>query len=251
MATGEDLKMALYNKQPIYFPKKELLKAREVSLDASYYHYTLRNWDTKSAVEKVMMVASGVDRTKGGVSFTVNFGERRREAMQIDPREVFRKLRNELMPLLWCGPVMMTLERSRSGILHLHGLIRTTADPKTIKGLLWNLAGHSPNLAFRNLHQVHADRCHSAVCWSLYMTKDLLKLDAAEASKRIYMSHESTRLGKEQLGVLREAAFRKLGIEAEWRGRWQQHRTYKPSLGRPAWAGHDGSSTSPASSIIH
>ena len=250
MATGEDLKRALY-KQPIYFPKKELLQASEVSVDASYYHYTLRNWDTKSAVEKVMMVASAIDHTQDGVSFTVNFGERRRETLQVDPREAFRKLRNELMPLLCWGPVMMTLERSRSGILHLHGLIKTNADPKLIKGLLWNLAGHSPNLAFRNLHQVHAERCHSAVCWSLYMTKDLLKMDAAEASKRIYMSHESTRLGREQLGVLRDAAFRKLGIEAEWRGRSRIRQAHKPSLRIPVWSARVDASTSPACSVIH
>lgn len=199
-------------------PTPSLLRTRKLILDETYLHALLATWESKTELDRLLITANAMpaDQT---LTFTVNFSQKRQRSLGADLTVAFKKLRNELGDIASLGPTLATLERDDGDRLHLHGMIMTDASPATLRKVLLRLGGLSENVRFRNTRQVKIAPATCPLGWGLYMTKDLLKLPAAESDTLIYASQTARRLGKSHLEELRRASVRKLGIKPDFRGR--------------------------------
>jgi hypothetical protein len=203
---------------PVHLPKPHLLRQRQLFMDEGYLHATLCNWETKSELDRALIVASGMPTTSTH-TFSVDFSEARQRSLGLDLAQAFRKLRNDVSQLARLGPTVATLEHDRDGRLHLHGIVTADVDVAALRQILIGLGGKVSSIPFRNLYQVDIKPATFTLGWLMYITKTLIKLPEADASKRIYMSSSARLLGKGHLVELRKAAERKLGIKPELRGR--------------------------------
>lgn len=201
-----------------YLPKPNLLRTRQLLMDEAYLHTTPCSWDTKSDLDRALIVASGM-ASKNTKAFTVDFTQARQKSLGSNLPQAFRKLRNELALLSRLGPTVVTLEHDPKGRLHLHGMVSSDVDHEALRAVLLGLGGRSDSISFRNCHQVDITPANFTLGWLTYITKTLIRLPDQTASQRIYMSSSSKLLGKGHLLELRRAAEHKLGIIPDWRGR--------------------------------
>lgn len=203
---------------PSHIPTPSLLRTRKLILDETYLHALLATWDSKSQLDKALIIANAMP-DGCTLTFTVNFSKKRQRSLGADLTVAFKKMRNELASIADLGPTLATLEHDDKGRLHLHGMIMTEASPATLRKLLLKLGGMSESIPFRNTRQVKIKPATCPLGWGLYMTKDLLTLPPSESGHLIYASQAAKRLGKAHLEELRSASVRKLGIKPDFRGR--------------------------------
>lgn len=202
---------------PAHIPKPHLLRQRQLFMDEAYLHATLCSWDSKSELDRALIIASGMPTTSTH-TFTVDFSKARQESLGSDLTQAFRKLRNELSLLTRLGATVATLEHDGGGRLHLHGAVSADVDVDALRAVLFDLGGQVTNKRFR-CFQVKIKPATFTLGWLMYITKTLIKLPEVEAAQRIYMSSSAKLLGKGHLVELRKASERKLGIKSDWRGR--------------------------------
>ncbi|MGN6329399.1 MAG: hypothetical protein ACTHL5_10700 [Rhodanobacter sp.] len=215
---------------PVYLPKPHLLRQRQLFMDEGYLHTSLCSWDSKSELDRALVIASGMPASSTH-TFSVNFSEARQRKLGVDVSQAFRKLRNELSQLSRLGPTVMTLERDADGRLHLHGMVSADVSVAALRAALLGVGGSVTSIPFRNLHQVKIKPATFTLGWLMYITKGLIKLREAQVAQHIYMSSSAKLLGKGHLVELRKAAERKLGFKPELRGRAA---VYSKS-GGPGW----------------
>lgn len=206
--------------QQVHFPLRRWLKEPSLQLKESLFTDTVKPWKNQTELEKVLVTASAFEG-RPGLALTINFSDARRGRLMKDSTTVFRELRNEVSALAKHGPLMMAVETAGSGMLHLHGFLQTDAPLKVIRALMLDIGGRSANVGFRS-KQVKIEECHSAICWATYMTKSHIVLDGDVSREQVYFSQSARRVGSDQVAVLKQLAFSKLGLKFDRRGLWKR-----------------------------
>lgn len=206
--------------QQVHFPLRRWLTVSNLQLRESLFTQTVKPWKNQTELEKVLVAASAFEG-QPGLALTINFSDARRGRLMKDSTTVFRELRNEVSALAKHGPLMMAVETAGSGMLHLHGFLQTHAPTKVIRALMLDIGGRSANVGFRS-KQIKVEECHSAICWATYMTKSLIVLDDDVSREQVYFSQAARRVGSDQVAVLKQLAFNKLGLKFDGRGLWKR-----------------------------
>ena len=232
------LEQDLFNGR-VHFPLRQWLKVGSLEIDELMFVQAIKPWNTLTKLDRLMVTASAFE-DRGGLALTINFSDSRGAKLMKDRASVFRELRNEVSALAKHGPLMMTVETSGNGKLHLHGFLQTDSPQKVVRSLLFNVGGRSANVAFRS-KQIKVRECHSAICWATYMTKSLIALDDHRSGELIYISQTATRIGSDQVALLKDQAFKKIGLKFDGRGLWRKAKvTQPPRAGFVAFASDAG-----------
>jgi len=208
MDDPRNLRQILFHREAFLY-KADFLRERDIHLDRSYLDSAIGPWEKMGRRSKYLAVGSAFSCRKA-FAITVNFSTLMQTRLAASSN-VFRHLRNQLSGLAVHGDVMLSLERTAAGRLHLHGMIVSESDPREIRQALRKLGGYSADVQWRNGRQVKLRPLNDALGWTQYMLKTLIELPESRLDQQLYVSAGTKRMARDHIQDLRLRANERFG----------------------------------------
>lgn len=175
-------------------------------------------WKKLREEERALLIQIAIEES-GGLAFTLNLSpdiEARATRSKRKPRDFIRDRISREMKRLSCHDhaLLITLEHSKGGRLHVHGTILAPGQsPKDIKTALRRAGGKWAGPAGSKF-QADVKPLQAAHCWHRYVAKEFRRMTQKEIKNSLSMNRSGRTLGRQCY----EAMSQSLAAQASTRG---------------------------------